>query len=405
MKMRLKIAARNIFRHRGRTSVSLLMIAGAVIGLVLFNGFAANILGNMRRIVIDNQYGHIQVAQRAFFELSPGPRKDQFIPRPAELAAQIQKVDGVKSVAGRISFFGLISTGDITISAKGMGFDPSHETEFNSNLVIDQGHPLTPDSKLHVIIGAGLQKKLNVKVGSDVTVLAYTLDGVVNALELNVVGIFQTKNSEVDDNVFMLPLSSVQLLLDTDLVEVLAVRLQKTDDTDSIRANLQDSVLDKTYQAKTWFELSNFYRQTAAFFRTQNLVIQIILLSLVFLGILNTVGMSVYERTGEIGTVRALGEPDASVIHQFTLEGAMLGFVGAVIGAAGGLACTLFINAIKVTMEMPGTSTSIPIAIDIVPASYLEAILIVILASTAATWIPSIRASKMSIVDALRKNI
>ena len=371
----------------------------------MFNGFAANILGNMRRIVIDNQYGHIQVAQRAFFDLSPGPRKDQFIQKPAELAAQIQKVGGVTAVAGRISFFGLISTGDITISAKGMGFDPSHETEFNSNLEIDQGHSLTPDSKLHVIIGAGLQKKLNVKVGSDVTVLAYTLDGVVNALELNVVGIFQTKNSEVDDNVFMLPLSSVQLLLDTDLVEVLAVRLQKTDDTDSIRSQLQTAVLDKNYQAKTWFELSNFYRQTAAFFRTQNLVIQIILLSLVFLGILNTVGMSVYERTGEIGTVRALGEPDASVIHQFTLEGAMLGLIGAVVGAIGGLALTLLINAIKVTMEMPGTSTPIPIVIDIVPASYLEAVLIVILASTAATWIPSIRASKMSIVDALRKNI
>ena len=107
---------------------------------------------------------------------------------------------------------------------------------------------------------------------------------------------------------------------------------------------------------------------------------------------------SVYERTGEIGTVGALGEPDDSVIHQFTLEEAVRGLVGAVIGAAGG---TLFINAIKVTIEMPRTSTPIPTAIDIVPASYRETVLRVILALTAATWTPSIRASKMSIVDAL----
>ena len=374
---------------------------------MLFIGFSDYVLSEMRRIVIDNEHGHLQIAQQAFWDLAPGNRKNQLLENPDALVSLVAQDKDVESVSGRLSFYGLISTGEITISAKGLGYDPAKEVGFAKSLTITKGENIQPNAKLEVLVGYGLQKKLNIAPGATVTVLGYTLDGVVNAVDLTVKGIFQTSNSEIDNNVFLLPVATAQLLLDTDRVELLTVRLRPEASLLTARDRIQtlSASLMPNVRTKTWYELSNFFRQVESFYAVQNRIIQIILLSLVFLGILNTVGMSVFERTGEIGTVRAMGENVPSIVRQFLLEGAVLGLVGALLGAAAGVIFSLIINACKFMIDLPGTSSPIAVAINIVPAGYVEAILIVILAAVAATWFPSVRASKMPIVEALRKNI
>lgn len=407
MMMRLKFAIRNILRHRGLTFVSLLTIAGAVVCLVLFVGFSDYILANMQRIMIDNQYGHIQIGKKAYWAHAPGSRKVQLVSDAKQLVDRIAAEPDVETASGRLSFFGLISSGDITISAKGLGFDPKAEPQFGKNLAMAEGEPLNENSKLDVVLGIGLQQKINVQLGGTLTVLSYTLDGVVNAVDLNIKGIFNSGNTEVDDNLFMVPLSTAQMLLDTDQVEVIAVRIRKTEKTAEMNSRLQavSSQVNEVYETKTWFELSAFYRQVESFFQTQNRVIQIILLSLVFLGIMNTIGVSVYDRTGEIGTVRALGESHSSIIFQFALEGLALGLLGGLIGVVLGYVVVATVTGIGFTMELPGTSHKIPIVIHNVLSAYIEAVIIVMVTAVMATLIPSIRAAKMPIVEALRKNI
>ncbi len=407
MILRLKIAVRNIIRHRGRTVVNVLMISGAVVGQVIFAGFSDYILTETRRVMIDNQFGHIQIAEKDFWDLKPGKRTNQLIANSAQLEQALSSDPDVKWISGRLTFFGLVSTGELTVSAKGMGFDPIKEVEFGRNLLVSEGEGLGADSKMDVCIGGGLRKKINVNVGDTMTVLTYTLDGVMNAMDLRVRGIIFTGNSEIDDNLFVMPLATVQNLLDTDRVELVTVRLHDTKLTDSARERLQKKAteLKPSYKAKTWHELAFFFRQVEAFFKVQNFVIQIILLTLVFLGILNTIGMSVYERTGEIGTVRSLGERPSSVVRQFLLEGFLFGALGSTFGALLGWLCSLLITWMQFGMELPGTSVRIPIVINFIPGAYLEAIFISTCAAVAATWLPALRASKMSIVEALKKNI
>jgi putative ABC transport system permease protein len=306
-----------------------------------------------------------------------------------------------------LSFYGLTSTGETTISAKGVGYDPKKENNFTQRLQMQSGHGLLPSSERDVIIGLGLQKKMQVEIGSSITVLGYTLDGVINAMELNVVGVFVTKNAEIDDNVFMMPLAATQVLLDTDRVEVLAIRLHETSDYLAARDRIEAMILpiDSQVQIKTWYELATLFRQVESFYKAQNLLIQAILLSLVFLGILNTIGMSVFERTGEIGTVRALGETYKSVVLQFSLEGFMLGIMGAFLGCLAALAIGTLISSLGLTMELPGSSAPFSIRINHIPSGYLKSMLTVIFGAGIATIFPAIRASKMKIVEALRKNI
>ena len=77
--MRLRIAFRNVFRHRGRTFLSVLMIVGAVTGLLLFRGFAENTMMLLQRVEIEYETGHMQAATHDYWEQSPGKRSKFFI--------------------------------------------------------------------------------------------------------------------------------------------------------------------------------------------------------------------------------------------------------------------------------------------------------------------------------------
>src|SRR5690606_16866896 len=114
--------------------------------------------------------------------------------------------------------------------------------------------------------------------------------------------------------------------------------------------------LGKTMVVKPWYEIAKLYRQVEEFNRVQNLVLEVIILSLILLGILNTIGMSVFERTGEIGTIAALGENATAIVAQFVLEGAILGFLGSIAGVGCGALLTAFINWLEIQLVMPGAS-------------------------------------------------
>jgi putative ABC transport system permease protein len=405
--MRFKIAFRNIFRNHNRTVLSVLMIAGAVSGIILFNGFADHILAMLKITTIDNTYNHIQVGTRSYWDMTPGNRRDQLIPDYSKVEDAISSIYGVTMVSGRMSFYGLLSTGDTTISAQGIGYDPEKETHFQQSLKILEGDFLKPREKAEVIVGVGLQKQLSLKVGQTVTALSYTLDGVVNAIDLTVVGVFQVGISEIDAHVFMLPLEAVQSLIDTTSVENLTIRIKNTEDTDKIMGEVESKIhaINPSYHAKSWYELGELYRQVEQFYKVQNRVIETILISLILLGIMNTVGMSVYERTGEIGTVRALGETERSVLLQFTLEGAILGVLGVIFGFAMGTGLSYAVSGLHLSMVLPSTSHPVPILIDRVFSAYFEAALIGFFTSVLATWLPAHRASRISIIEALKKNI
>lgn len=405
--MRLKIAFRNIVRNRGRSSIGILMIAGSVLGIVSFRGFSGHILHLLKDTVIDNRYNHIQVATQSYWNLDPGPRKLQLLSDPRPLMDRVSSVPGVTMVSARLGFFGLISNGETTISAQGVGYDPAKETHLQKSLSVEQGRGLQPGSKSDVVIGAGLQKRLNAKVGDTLTVISYTLDGVVNAADLRVAGIFRIGTEDVDAHVFMLPLASAQTLLDTDAVESVTVRLAETDATDSLLPKIDSLArsFNSDLRARSWYEISDHYRQIERFYRVQNNVIETILVSLVILSILNSVGMSVYERTGEIGTVRALGERPSTVVLQFLLEGSMLGLLGIFLGWLLSAAASLILRSLDLKMVLPNASFPVPIRIELMPQAFLVAGGIGLFAAVVATLIPSLRASRLSIVEALRRNI
>lgn len=405
--MKLKIALRNILRNKHRTILNLFMIAGGFCAIVMFQGFAERLLIDLRYSAINNQYGHLQVAKKNYWDQkATDAAKDRIIENASEIIEKLKKIPGVEYASGRITFYGLISTGDQTISAQFVGFDPNVETRMRKGIRIREGKSFTDvDFKNNPVVGGiGIVRMLNGKVGQDLTILCHTFDGVVNAIDVNLAGVFATGLVEVDDTTIYLPLEIAQKLLDTNAVERIITLVNNDDKLPAIKNEITSTIPDSLH-VKEWTELAFLFTQVEDFYAVQNLVIEIIILLLVLLSISNTVGMSIYERTGEIGTLRAMGDKSSDIVKGFCLEGIMLGIIGSIFGSLLAVVLTYFTNFLAIPITMPGATLPLPLLIEIIPKTYFLSGLLLVITTVAATYVPSSRISRMNIVEALRHNI
>ena len=126
-----------------------------------------------------------------------------------------------------------------------------------------------------------------------------------------------------------------------------------------------------------------------------------IVLLIVVTSVINTMTMSVVERTQEIGTLRALGLQKRSILEIFGAEGFAIGLVGTVIGIVVTLVLIYLISVGNITYYPPGIDTAVKIKVDFVPSIIVMSGLFLTGLSFVSAIIPSSKASRLNIVDAL----
>lgn len=404
--MRFKIAFRNILRHRLRSILSIGMITGAVCSIILFHGFSNYTIEALKFIAAENQYGNMQIASKKYW--SPG--KEEHSERMfslQELAVLNNKNYGITQVSGRLSFYGLVSNGDISTGAKMIGIDTIAEVKFKKAIRILSGNFFTDNQLPEAMVGRLLAKQMNVKEGDNITVVTNTVDGIMNAMDLTVSGIYSAGIDEVDLQVIYLPITIAQNILNTTNVDIAVLKFDKLPLAEKNLLPINNDLKNTSSKlfAKSWRELATLFRQASKFSSVQNTVIEGILLSLMFLGILNTVSMTVVERTGEIGILRSLGETRREVVKQFMLESLIIAFVGIFLGIIAAKIIIEILSIAHIMIEMPGASTPFKITINFVYTSVLYASSLALCTTMIATLIPALKTTKIDIVEALRKNI
>lgn len=397
------LAARNLLRNKRRTMITMLSIIVASTAIIVFGGFIRFSFEGLRESTIRTQLGHFQIAKRGYFDQGAGLSNDFLIENPENLEIKLRAVPHVQSVTRRLAGSGLISTGERTLSAKLVGVMPEREEEFSAFETVTRGQQLDKNTPDGCVIGTGLAKGLNILPDSTITILSTTLQGVVNAVDCNIVGIVRTSSKEYDNVYVKLPLPLLQRLLDTKKIEKLLLLADDTALMSDITQQLP-SIIPSEYEVKTWIELAEFYKGVVNLYTSIFQITSIILGFVVLLSIANTMSMTVFERFREIGTLRAIGETRSGVLHLFMTEGVVIGLVGGFLGVAVGIGVAMFINlqgGISVPPP-PGMSSGYTafIALDTKAASYAFATSFI--AATLSSFYPAYLASKLDIINALQ---
>ncbi|HNX82574.1 MAG TPA: FtsX-like permease family protein [Candidatus Omnitrophota bacterium] len=416
----LKIAVRNIFRHRTRTIITLSTIVFGCVALIFAGGFFEDIFDQMRESYIQAHTGHIQIFHKGFSEKGVIEPYKYLIKNPDEVSDIVRTLKGVKFVTPRLTFSGLLSTGENTISFMGMGVDPAFEKAYplKSNdlrqttksltlggVLVVSGKNLDPKDEFEVMLGKGLAASMGSRVGDGLVLLTNTTSGSVNALDVSVKGIFYTSSKAFDDIFIRLPIKTAQKLLYTDSVQSVVVMLDKTKHTAEVKRELENIFRAKKMdlEVKAWNEISDFYSKTVVLFNRLFLIIKIVIIVVVILSIFNTMNMAVLERVSEIGTIMAMGAKRKNVLKLFMYEGIALGVIGGAIGVVLGALVTYCISVIGIPMPPPpGATMSFLSTPKVVPSMLLFSFVLSVVTALISSLYPAYTASRLEIAEALR---
>jgi len=398
-------ALKNVFRNRRRTLITFSVIIFGSSALLVAGGFIRYMVDGLATVTIRGGLGHLQLFNPDQLRHDEEKPLQYGLVDAKRIASVTRGIEGVRGATARVDFMGLLSNGDKSVIFLGTGMEPEKERELGYETEIVSGSSLTSaEGNCQVMLAPGLAKSLKSKVGDTLTLMSTTTEGALNAIDVEVVGIFSTGISEYDERALRVPLWVSQKLLDTGKVSKLVIGLQQTADTDRLHDILTSRLRSAGYELeiRRWYELADFYRAVVRLFNAIFIMLGTIIFVLVVLSSSNTMLMAVMERVREIGTLMAFGTSRLKVLSIFVIEGILIGVLGGVFGALFGFFVIKVLNGAHLNLPtMPGNSHGFPIQIPLIPGIFIGVFFLMVVMMTAASFLPAMRASKLKIVDAL----
>lgn len=406
MTLFLRLAFRNVFRNRIRSIVAVLAIATGSVALIINAGIVLNIFRELREDAIHGRHGHLQIYRAGYAERAL-EQPEQYLIDPADAARIVALAHGnsrVSGVARQREFSGLIDNGDRRASFLGLAVDPADDAVFD-HTELREGSRLSADRPYGAVAGLGLARKLDVKPGDGLMLMTTTASGVLNAVHVTLDGIFEGGLKEFDDWTLKVPFTAAAQLLQDDSSQKIVLILQRTEDVSIVQEELEHSFRSAglALETRTWRDLAIFHNQVVALFGRELGIIRLIVLVIVVLGIGNTIGMSIVERTVELATLRAIGLSKLRIAALLATEAFLTGVIGACIGIATAIALAMLASRVGIIYPSPPGSTRPFVGgVDLAGTVLIEAFAVSLGASLLAAAIPVLRSIRQPIASGLR---
>ena len=409
MSFLFSIAWRNVWRNGRRTLITATAMAVSVAICIFLSVFTNGFYATFFDLLVTQKMGHIQIQHPVY-------AKEKILHDTVRdgdaLIDSIRQMDGVKGVSAKLYGNMLVSGAKDSSGAQVIGVFPDVEQrDRNAASQIIEGRYLTGTPSKEVIAGTTLFQDLDLKLGEEIFVYTQASDGSMAYDLYNVVGVYKTGSAIIDTGMQM-HVNDLQslLILPSQYHEILVVDKNLTH-IETLHRNIQ-SVLptDDSVQAKTWWETSPQTKEMMSF---QD-VSAVIYLGLIFFiagfGILNTMLMAVFERTRELGVMKALGMRGGQVIQVIVLESVVLASLASLIGLVLGMILNWSLQEFGLDLSggtgeplsMMGINLDPIMYVDMQWSTYpLPVAGLFVVAILSSLW-PAYRASRLHPVDAIR---
>lgn len=426
----LMLAWRNLWRHRRRTVITLSSIGIGFALAVLMVGLGDGSHNSMVRNAIKLGEGHITIQPRGYLE---APANHKYLASGGGIARQIAALGVAGHVEERIALQVLASTAANSVGAALEGLNPGADqrSEMLEPLLVT-GHWPEMDDERGIVIGHGMARKLKVGVGGKIVLMAGRQGGDSQAQLARVRGIFNSRVAEIDDYLVLGNMGFARRFLEGEGADRALAPVTRfavfLDDPDTMAfwkerlATALEAVADAPAPADAsgagqpppvvldWQEMMPQLVQFIVLDDAGNYVLLAMILVMVVFGILNTVLMSVLERTREFGLLRALGMSRRQLLYLVFWESVLMSLLALLIGwVIGGGAHYWFSRhgldfsaLLEGGTQLMGTFMDPVIYTELSWSRVTQLSVIVFTATLASGIYPAIKAARITPVQALR---
>ncbi len=406
--MLMRLAFRNLWRNRRRTLLTLSAMVVSSSLLMLSLGVFSGMFDDMLASATEQYHGHLVISKKGYQD-----NREMFAHFEAE-DSPTEKLGGrpeVRGVSPRLRAFGLVAHGSNTYPAEILGVKPRREQQVtNLGRKLVAGSYLSADEQSGAVIGSGLAKRLGVNPGDELVFLTQAADGSIGNDLLSVTGIFETGAGNLDNALVLVNLEWLQhLMVLSGKLHELAITIEQPLRAAELAPGLE-AKLPESMEVLSWGQLLPEMQEAIASYDVSRLVLVVILYMATGLGILNTVFMSVMERTREFGILMAMGMKPRTVKLMVVLETFVMGLISLIIGTLAGLAMTLYMQQVGIDLSRYLTAvtyaggTILPrLSASLVPANILIPAAALLILSLVAGYFPARRASRLKPIEAIRE--
>jgi ABC-type lipoprotein release transport system permease subunit len=323
------IAYRDLIRNKRRTLLTLLAVALGMMILIMMSGLVSGIIAGGVRDNIRLNTGHIQLRDESYEIEKLSLLSRDLLQDSAGLKSQAEALSEVQSAAPVLWSSGVLSTVRESAGLQVTGIDPADDFHAPVRDGIVAGEYLTADSRGQILIGKRLADDMGITAGQRVSLTMGGADGQINEDIFTVAGLFNTGILSYDQNTVIMPLAQAQAFSNSgNRASSIIVMLNNEEDTAKVAAALQAPGI----QILTWEDLNalllTLMEQAGAFYY----VLYIIVILVVAVLIANTLLMSVFERTREVGILASLGMKGRQIMLMVLFEALILALLGVAAG-------------------------------------------------------------------------
>ncbi|HDQ13972.1 MAG TPA: ABC transporter permease [Sediminispirochaeta sp.] len=415
----LRLAMKNLFRHTRRTFITGISIAVGLAMFILIDSLLVGIEEDSTRNLVLYETSSTSIMKEDYWAEKENMPLKHSIEKPEAVIEALQPTG--YSAAPRISFSGeLIMRQDPypedgSMQTRVIAIDPSLDTEvYLLDESISRGRFLEQD-EMGVVIGEWLAEDIGADIGSPLTIITRTKSGYFQTIDVEIVGLVNTPNPIVNRTGVYIPLETADYLLEMNgAVTQIDLSFPYTTDLKESTANIQSalsklppSTMDEL-AVVDWKELGKDFVALAAAKSGGTKVILFLVFLIAAVGISNTMLMSVYERIREIGMFRAMGMSDGEIRLAFLMEAGGIGLIGATAGVLlgvlvnipmveNGIDYSFLMRDFDMGYRITGIARGLWNYGTIVSAFVTGIVLSIVIA-----FIPTSKALKMQVTDALR---
>lgn len=374
----LKLMVKNPFRNKTRAILAIIGIAIGIATIVAL-GMVTSGLQNSTQNTLKAGSAEVTVTKIGAGTFgSTGGTMDE------NLVADLKNITGVKDTAGVLRVNANISTGNVGPMGGFLVYGIDSNKLSLVGITSVNGTSLSNGSSNDIIIGKTAAENLNKTVGSTINFYG---------TEFKVTGIYESGNFMLDGGSFVLLSTLQNLTNNTGKVSMIEVKVNENVNATEVSQSIQNAY-PNDLSATTAADQANRINQSLGMIDTASWAISLLAIIIGGVGVINTMIMSVFERTREIGVLKAVGWKNRRILGMILGESIILTLVAAVVGVILGIV------AVEIILNFFITSQSFQAVLTM--ETLIKAFLVAFLVGIVGGLYPAYRASRLAPTEALR---
>jgi len=413
MKFLISLAFKNLTRYKRRT----LITAGAIaVGLMMYIFIDSMLMGAEIESVRNLKWfetASARILNDEYWENRFQKPMDLNISDPDKIIKTLE--DNGITATRRMVF-----SGDLILNAEDFGedgnlaatvtaIDPERDFEvFNFGTTLVDGRFLEPGEDA-ALLGSWFAEDIGAEVGYWITIVTRGNGGFYEAMDLEIVGILNCPNPNVNRQLLMMPISTADEYLAMEgAVTEINVSLPDNADVSMEVERIQGMLNGDNLTVMSWEAMAVDYLALAEAKRGGSSMILFLIFIIAAVGISNTMLMAIFERIRELGMMRSLGMSNSKIRLAFIFEAAGIGIIGSAMGVILGILADLFIVNIGINYGFILRDMDIGYRLQAIfrgvwnPGTMVKAFFMGIIISTIVAYFPTKRALRMDIPSCLR---